>query len=79
MPMLQFAHAHGTGLALLVNHDDAEREFNYIACAERSLERATADGWTVISVHNDWSTVFAETDRHRPCRRLPTTSVRHAG
>jgi hypothetical protein len=28
--------------------------------AERSLERARADGWTVVSVDKDWATVFAD-------------------
>jgi hypothetical protein len=29
--------------------------------AETSLERAAADGWTVVSIKNDWATVFADT------------------
>jgi hypothetical protein len=28
--------------------------------AEGSLDRAKADGWTVISIRDDWATVFAE-------------------
>jgi hypothetical protein len=47
-------------LALLVRHDDAEREFAYTAGADAALDRAAADGWTVISVKDDWSTVFAD-------------------
>jgi hypothetical protein len=43
-----------------VLHDDAEREFDYTSGAEKSLDQAAADGWTVVSVKNDWSTVFAE-------------------
>jgi hypothetical protein len=27
--------------------------------AEDSLERANADGWTVVSIKDDWATVFA--------------------
>jgi phosphoserine phosphatase len=46
-------------LRLLVLHDDAEREFDYTTGAERVLERARADGWTVVSVKDDWATVFA--------------------
>jgi hypothetical protein len=41
-------------------HDDNEREFDDVAGAEAALERARAQGWTVISIKNDWSTVFAE-------------------
>ncbi len=55
VPMLEWAD----GLRLLVLHDDAEREFDYVTGAEQSLERAQADGWTVVSVKNDWATVFA--------------------
>ena len=46
-------------LRLLVLHDDAEREFDYTAGAEQSLETAAEHGWTVISIKNDWATVFA--------------------
>jgi phosphoserine phosphatase len=43
---------------LLVNHDDGEREFDYVKGAERSLEKAAELGWTVVSMKDDWSTVF---------------------
>ena len=55
IPMLEWAD----GLRLLILHDDAEREFDYVAGAEASLERARTDGWTVVSVKDDWTTVFA--------------------
>ena len=45
--------------ALLVDHDDADREFAYTSGAEKSLEAAAAHGWTVVSIRNDWATVFA--------------------
>ncbi len=54
--MLEFTR----GLRLLVLHDDADREFDYTAGAERSLERAAQEGWTVVSMRNDWATVFSE-------------------
>jgi hypothetical protein len=44
--------------ALLVNHDDAEREFAYTKAAEKSLATAEQLGWTVVSMKNDWTTVF---------------------
>jgi phosphoserine phosphatase len=50
------AHAR---FALLVRHDDAEREFDYTAGAEKALDSAAAHGWAVISIKNDWATVFA--------------------
>lgn len=46
-------------LRLLVLHDDAEREFDYTAGAERALRHASQYGWTVVSLKNDWTTVFA--------------------
>ena len=62
IPMLRYAGGKGRpALQLLVLHDDAEREFDYTAGAEASLEEAQARDWTVVSVKNDWSTVFAET------------------
>jgi phosphoglycolate phosphatase-like HAD superfamily hydrolase len=59
IPMLQFAGGPSRpGLRLLVLHDDPEREFDYVAGAERSLEQAKAQGWTVVSIRRDWATVF---------------------
>jgi hypothetical protein len=43
-----------------VLHDDDDREFDYTSGAETSLEQAAANDWTVVSVKNDWATVFAE-------------------
>jgi hypothetical protein len=47
-------------LRLLILHDDTEREFDYVSGSEAALERAKADGWTVVSVKDDWATVFAD-------------------
>jgi len=44
--------------ALLVHHDDAEREFAYDTGSERALAEAAACGWTVVSMKDDFSTVF---------------------
>jgi phosphoglycolate phosphatase-like HAD superfamily hydrolase len=59
--MLMFSGRPGAAsLRLLVLHDDAEREFDYTAGAERALEHAKAYGWSVISMKNDWATVFGD-------------------
>jgi hypothetical protein len=59
IPMLHFTqHADKPALRLLVLHDDGEREFAYTTGAEQALEQAAADGWTVVSVKDDWTTVF---------------------
>ena len=61
VPMLRFAGGkERAALRLLVLHDDAEREFDYVKGAEQALEQAKSDGWTVVSVKNDWATVFAD-------------------
>jgi phosphoserine phosphatase len=61
VPMLRFTGGMGRpALRLLVLHDDAEREFDYVRGAEQALERAKAEGWTVVSVKDDWATVFAD-------------------
>jgi phosphoserine phosphatase len=44
--------------SVLVNHDDEEREFAYTSGGEASLARAKELGWTVVSMKNDWITVF---------------------
>ena len=57
--MLDFSqHPDKPSLRLLVRHDDAEREFDYTSGAEQALETADSHGWTVVSVKNDWETVF---------------------
>ena len=57
--MLQFANKPPRrALRLLVLHDDARREFDYVAGAEKSLELAKQYGWTIVSMKNDWKEVF---------------------
>lgn len=64
--MLEWAQAspHG-GLAVLVDHDDADREFAYESTAAtfKDDEAITAVarrlGWVVVSMKDDWQTVFA--------------------
>lgn len=57
--MLDYACAGDRpALALLVHHDDGEREFAYDTGAEKALQRAEAQQWTVTSMREDWSAVF---------------------
>jgi len=44
--------------ALLLHHDDAEREFAYDEGAQKALAAAKAHGWTVVSIRADFKTVF---------------------
>lgn len=64
--MLEWVAAgSGPTLALLVDHDDAEREFAYAGSAETFVEPepitdvAARAGWTVVSMARDWEVVFA--------------------
>jgi hypothetical protein len=63
--LLEWAAAgDGPHLSLLVDHDDAEREFAYASQAQtfEATEpvTATADrlGWTTVSMKDDWAVVF---------------------
>lgn len=66
--MLEYAAASdGPSLALLVNHDDAEREYAYASEAgtfsanESVLATAARLGWTVVSIRDDWNAVYTTT------------------
>ena len=55
----------GERLGLLLHHDDAEREYAYdresrVGTLDRALDAAGDQGWVVVSMKNDWKTVFAE-------------------
>ena len=57
--MFEFSHRDDKPhLSLLILHDDDEREFDYTSGAEQALARAGDSGWTIVSMKNDWSTVF---------------------
>ena len=69
--MLEYAGAgDGARLKMLVLHDDAEREYAYgpahglpdtkVGTFTQDLyDEAKKDGWTVISMKNDWKRIFA--------------------
>jgi hypothetical protein len=54
----------GARLMMLVHHDDAVREFAYGAeshigtFSDALMAEATKSGWTVISMKDDWKTIF---------------------
>jgi phosphoserine phosphatase len=68
--MLEYTKAgNGTRLAMLVLHDDAEREYAYgpaqrlpdtkVGTFTQALyDEAKKNGWTVISMKNDWKVIF---------------------
>jgi hypothetical protein len=53
----------GPRLMLLVHHTDAAREVAYdrtshIGKLDHALDEAHAKGWTVVSMKDDWKTIF---------------------
>jgi hypothetical protein len=64
--MMQYGtDGSGLRLALLLHHDDAEREYDYDHGTERALEIAAERGWTVVSVRDDF-----QLDRGERARRF---------
>ena len=69
--MLEYTSAgDGARLMMLVLHDDAEREYAYgpaqglpdtkVGTFTQALyDEAKKDGWTVVSMKNDWKRIFA--------------------
>ncbi|WP_329409634.1 haloacid dehalogenase-like hydrolase [Nocardia vinacea] len=59
IPMLQSSEQpNRPALRLLLLHDDPDREFDYVAGAEQALQLARNNGWTVVGIKDDWTTVF---------------------
>jgi phosphoglycolate phosphatase-like HAD superfamily hydrolase len=50
----------GPSMAILVHHDDEEREFSYMSGTEKAVEDADKQGWYVISMKNDFKEIFAK-------------------
>src|SRR5262245_14591383 len=53
----------GARFALIVHHDDAEREWAYdrkshVGQLDKAWDEAKAKGWTVVSMKDDWKTIF---------------------
>jgi hypothetical protein len=63
--MLEWTAAgSGERFALIVHHDDAEREWAYdrksnVGKLDKALDEANAKGWTIVSMKDDWKRVFA--------------------
>ena len=64
LEMLQWTTAGpGARFALFVHHDDADREFAYdradkLQQFSKGWDEALAKGWTVVSMKNDWKTIY---------------------
>jgi hypothetical protein len=54
----------GPRFMLLIHHTDAEREYAYdrrssVGRLDKALDEATAKGWTVVSMKDDWKQIFS--------------------
>jgi len=65
--MLQWttAGSGGARLGLILHHDDAQREYAYdrqsrVGKLDKALDAAGQSGWVIVSMKNDWKTVFSE-------------------
>ncbi len=64
LQMLQWTTAgSGRRFALIVHHDDSDREYAYdrqskIGHLDKALDSAKAGGWTVVSMKDDWNRIF---------------------
>jgi hypothetical protein len=57
--MLWLAQKSGQrSLSLLLRHDDEKREYAYDEGSEKALHMAKERGWLVVSIKDDWKTVF---------------------
>jgi hypothetical protein len=56
--------APGARLGVLVHHDDSAREFAYdrtshVGRLARGLDEGPRRGWTLVSIKDDWRTVYS--------------------
>ena len=64
LQMLQWTTTgSGPRLALIVHHTDAEREWAYdrksqVGKLDKAWDEAIAKGWTVVSMKDDWKTIY---------------------
>ncbi|MDA8752760.1 haloacid dehalogenase-like hydrolase [Halieaceae bacterium] len=57
--LLYSASQSGPSLQLMIDHDDADREFAYAEKVDKSLAASERFNWQVVSVKNDWRQVFS--------------------
>jgi phosphoserine phosphatase len=64
MQMIEYTMAgEGRRMGLFVHHTDAEREYAYdrkshVGTLDKALDQANANGWIIVSMKDDWNTVF---------------------
>ncbi len=64
LQMLQWTTgAEGRRLGIIIHHDDADREYAYdrdthVGSLDQALDLAPDAGWAVVSMKDDWQTIF---------------------
>ena len=64
MQMIEYTKAgEGRSLGLFVHHTDADREYAYdrkshVGKLDKALDEAEANDWIIVSMKDDWKTVF---------------------
>jgi phosphoglycolate phosphatase-like HAD superfamily hydrolase len=67
LQMLQYTTGSpGARFGLIVHHTDPEREYAYdrnsvVGKLNKALDEASTNGWTVVSIKDDWAAVFPPT------------------
>jgi phosphoglycolate phosphatase-like HAD superfamily hydrolase len=67
----------GPRMAVLIHHDDAEREYAYdrdshIGKLARGLDEAAGRGWVVVSMKDHWLRIFPDTRTEAEARQIAT-------
>jgi phosphoglycolate phosphatase-like HAD superfamily hydrolase len=66
MQMIEYTMAgEGRRLGLFLHHTDADREYAYdrkshVGTLDKALDQADANGWIIVDMKNDWTSVFPE-------------------
>lgn len=65
--MLEWTAGNKSSLTVIVHHTDAEREYAYdrasrVGRLDKAWDEATAKGWIVVDMKNDWKSIFPIND-----------------
>lgn len=59
--MMQYTlSGEGPSMAIIVNHDDEEREYSYMHGTEKAIAHADSIGWHVVSMKKEFKTIFPQ-------------------
>ena len=59
--MMQYTlSGEGPSMAIIVHHDDEQREYKYMHGTEKAIAHADSIGWHIVSMKKEFKTVFPE-------------------